>query len=288
MFGFLTSRFQTPGASDKTRNPAWYDRHFAPVLLWVSKKACTHPIHTIVMIACVASYSYLGVLDQGLLERNTDKALGKVDFNTLLAGSQKLRIGEETAWKWEAEEARFGVNVEHVGIQLGSLAPVTNRYQPTQELALITLVFPESSTVDAAPSRNALPRNVSTKLVPSSSSSFSTISSDSSLAFSIPYAEAPDFLMAMQEISAPKEASEAHGSTEAGTREEKKWIMKAARSGNTPGGLRNWARESWTSFVDLLKVCRHLALEWFRKLTQDRTRIPATSSLWPWDILRCI
>lgn len=60
--------------------------------------------------------------------------------------------------------------------------------------------------------------------------------------------------MAMQEISAPEQASESHGDKEAGTHEEKKWIMKAARSGATPGGVRNWIRESWTSFVDLLKV----------------------------------
>lgn len=60
--------------------------------------------------------------------------------------------------------------------------------------------------------------------------------------------------MAMQEISAPAGASESHGSPEAGNHEEKKWIMKAAKNGNTPSGVRNWARESWTSFNDLLKV----------------------------------
>jgi hydroxymethylglutaryl-CoA reductase (NADPH) len=58
----------------------------------------------------------------------------------------------------------------------------------------------------------------------------------------------------MQEIPAPAEASESHGSAAAGDHEEKKWIMKAARSGSGAGGVRNWARESWTSFMDLLKV----------------------------------
>lgn len=60
----------------------------------------------------------------------------------------------------------------------------------------------------------------------------------------------------MQEIAAPEEASESHGSDEEGTKEEKKWIMKAAKSGTSSGGVRNWARESWTSFVDLLQVRR--------------------------------
>lgn len=140
---------------------------------------------------------------------------------------------------------------------------------------MITLVFPESN---ATPSHNDVPRNVSAQLLPPSSNSFSTISHDSSLAFSIPYAEAPDFLMAMQEIAVPGGASESQGSETEGTREEKKWIMKAAKSGNAPGGIRSWARENWTSFVDLLKVrlpqriaCRDT------NNSLDRTPIPETS-----------
>jgi len=113
MFGGLLSRFQSPSSSEKPRHPAWYERHFAPVLLWVAKKACTHPVHTIVMVACVASYSYLGVLDQGLLQRAENSA-GKVDFDTLLAGSQRLRLGKETGWKWEAEEIGVGNKYEQV------------------------------------------------------------------------------------------------------------------------------------------------------------------------------
>lgn len=60
--------------------------------------------------------------------------------------------------------------------------------------------------------------------------------------------------MAMQEISAPEDAAEIQGSDKEGTREEKKWMMRASKNGNTPGGIRNWVHESWTSFVDLLKV----------------------------------
>lgn len=113
MFGFATSRWQS-GASDKVARPGWYDRHLAPVLLSIARKACTHPIHTIVTIAFLASYSYLGVLDKGLLDGNKDSAAGKVDFSTLLAGSKRLRVGEETSWKWEAEEVNLGTKVEQV------------------------------------------------------------------------------------------------------------------------------------------------------------------------------
>jgi hydroxymethylglutaryl-CoA reductase (NADPH) len=120
----------------------------------------------------------------------------------------------------------------------------------------VTLVFPESSAINSAPSQNAVPSNVSVNPLPSSSIFFSSISQDTSLAYSIHYAEAADFLVAMREISAPEDASESHGSEEQGTREEKKWIMKAAKSPNVPGGIRNWAFESWTSFMDVLKVGR--------------------------------
>jgi hydroxymethylglutaryl-CoA reductase (NADPH) len=233
MLGYLTSRWQSTGKPEKT-SPNWFDRHVNPLLLSVAKKACTHPIHTIVTIAFLASYSYLGVLDKGLLESGIEEATSRVDFQTLLAGSKRLRIGEETSWQWEAEENRVGV-------------------QTAQELALVTLVFPESSTVNSAPSQQSVPRNVSAELLPSSSSTFATFSHDTSLAFSIPYAEAADFLETMQEISAPEDASQFQGSDKEGTREEKKWLMRASKNGNAPSGVRNWIIESWTSFVDLLK-----------------------------------
>jgi hydroxymethylglutaryl-CoA reductase (NADPH) len=33
------------------------------------------------------------------------------------------------------------------------------------------------------------------------------------------------------------------------------WIMKAVKNGSSStGGLRNWASNAWTDFLDLLKV----------------------------------
>ncbi|KAH7347068.1 hydroxymethylglutaryl-coenzyme A reductase-domain-containing protein [Pyrenochaeta sp. MPI-SDFR-AT-0127] len=236
MLGYLTSRWQTAGDPKKT-SPGWFDRRVSPILLSVAKKACTHPIHTIVTIAFLASYSYLGVLDKGLLESGADESAGRVDFQTLLAGSKRLRVGEETSWQWEAQEGRTSAHKE----------------KTANEFALVTLVFPDSSTINSAPSQKTIPSNVFAELLPSSSSSFSTLSHDTSLAFSIPYTEAADFLMSMQEISAPEDATQSQGSDKEGTREEKKWMMRASKNGSTPGGVRNWLSESWTSFVDLLK-----------------------------------
>lgn len=121
----------------------------------------------------------------------------------------------------------------------------------------MTLVFPDSSTINSAPSQYAVPSNVSAKLLPSSSNSFSTLSHDTSLAFAVPYTQASDFLASMQEIAAPADAAEMHVSE--GRREEKKWLMRASKHASAPGGIRNWLLGSWTTFVDLLKVRRMVA-----------------------------
>lgn len=60
--------------------------------------------------------------------------------------------------------------------------------------------------------------------------------------------------MTAREISAPETAAQTQGTIKEGTREEKKWMMRASKTVNSPGGIGNWFSESWTSFVDLLKV----------------------------------
>src|SRR5436305_15292292 len=93
-----------------------------------------------------------------------------------------------------------------------------------------------------------IPNNVSARAVPPTANLLSPISRDSSLAFSVPWSEISDFLTAAQEIRDSEEHSK--------DREEKIWIMKAARS-NGYGSHRTYRvllRDGWTSFVDLIKV----------------------------------
>jgi hydroxymethylglutaryl-CoA reductase (NADPH) len=236
MLLFLTSRFNKGEGADKT-NPGWFGRHATPILLSLAKKACTHPIHTIATIAFLASYSYLGLDESVFGSKDVGLAAGKVDYETLLDGSKRLHIGKETYWTWQLDE----------------YASDNVAQKTVQELALVTLVFPEIGGINSAPSQNAVLGNLTARLLPSSSSSFSTISHDTTLAFSIPLTEAPDVLLALQEITAPADASESQGSDDEGTLEEKKWIMRAAKSGHASTGVRNWIRDSWASFTDLLK-----------------------------------
>ncbi|GME47027.1 hypothetical protein GTA08_BOTSDO11753 [Neofusicoccum parvum] len=231
------------GASETVRSrPTWYDRQVSPLLQAVCRRACTHPIHTIVFTALLASTTYLSVIESSLFNGSSADSLGKADFNTLLAGSKTLRVGPATEWKWQADEDRNDVAVDDT----------------YEKLALLTLLFPESTPANApqtAPLGNAvpIPRNSSAELLPSSSTAFSQISHDTSLAFSIPYDEASEFLAAMQELPAPAGASEKH-ETDDGKVEEKKWIMKAVKNASKSSrDLRQWVVESWTSFLDLLK-----------------------------------
>lgn len=259
----MLSRLFGASESVKTR-PTWYDRQISPLLQAVCRRACTHPIHTIVFTALLASTTYLSVIESSLFTGSTTvgSTLGKADFNTLLAGSKTLRVGPATEWTWQADEDRNQVAVEDVShLALNQVsAHANNLLQAYEKLALLTLLFPESTPANApqtAPLGNAvpIPRNSSAELLPSSSSTFSQISHDTSLAFSIPYDEASEFLAAMQELPAPAGASEAQ-QTDDGKVEEKKWIMKAVKkTSNSSHDLRQWVMESWNSFLDLLKVC---------------------------------
>lgn len=125
--------------------------------------------------------------------------------------------------------------------------------QNVQHLALTTFVFPDSSarSPQAPPQARdvAVPANCSAVPIPHTPNMLSPISHDSSLAFAVPYDQISEFLRATQEI--PETID-----TKDGSAEQKKWIMKAARSSGSGSRrvLRIWLTDAWNSFVDLLKV----------------------------------
>jgi hydroxymethylglutaryl-CoA reductase (NADPH) len=77
---------------------------------------------------------------------------------------------------------------------------------------------------------------------------FSPFSHDSSLAFTLPFDQVPQFLKAVQEI--PDTSSDEDDG------EQKKWIMRAARGPAYGSGsaVKLWFADAWGSFVDLIKV----------------------------------
>lgn len=92
---------------DDDAQPGWLNRQVTGGLQAISSRACLHPIHTIVVIALLASTMYVGLLEGSLLDalRTPTNAAGQVDVDFLLSGSRTLRLGESTSWKWQPEDA---------------------------------------------------------------------------------------------------------------------------------------------------------------------------------------
>lgn len=239
----LPSRFRGPQISTPNAQPGWLNRQFTPVLQALSRRACIHPIHTVVIVAFLASTTYIGLLEGSLFDGLATRA-GKADWTSLVEGSRQLYVGEDTAWKWQAQDTD---------------APIA---AGADRLALLTFVFPDSLSTNSrqtAPLSHTvpLPQNLSITTLPSTSNPLAPISQDSALAFSIPYDQAPEFLASAQEIPnvGTLETEQAReGLSAEPVKEQKLWIMKAAKApGSSNGSVRLWASNAWSGFVDLLK-----------------------------------
>ncbi|KAI5304068.1 3-hydroxy-3-methylglutaryl-coenzyme A (HMG-CoA) reductase isozyme [Ascosphaera pollenicola] len=235
--------------SSDSPKPSWINRRVTQVLLAVSDRVCLHPIHTIVVTALLASTTYIGLLEGSLTENVRGVAPGTVNFHGLLEGARNLRIGESTGWEWVSENVD-GVKIYGGGVEVvqGTLGSKAASGQNAKHLALTTFIFPGSSSPSSSGvSSDSLhfPENVSVESIPATPNLFAPISQDSSLAFTVPYEQVSEFLKSVQEIASTDDRSEG---------EQKKWIMKAARS--SPYGSRRaiwiWAYDAYSSFVDLI------------------------------------
>ncbi|KAI9823256.1 MAG: 3-hydroxy-3-methylglutaryl-coenzyme A (HMG-CoA) reductase isozyme [Phylliscum demangeonii] len=222
----------------------WLSSPITGALQSVSRSVCTHPIHTLVFVAVLASTTYIGLLE-GSVFRPTD-AVGPLssptDWKALIEGSKTLCVAGSTGWKWQSDDS--------------GRCPDT----PAQHLALLTLLFPDAlaaGTSQPAPGPDAIPlaAESTSQRLPSTAPAPSPISQDATLAFSVPYDEAPAFLSAAHEIPVATGIKD-----EAGPEDGGRWIMKAATRANplSRRGVRNWARNAWSGLVDLLKNAESL------------------------------
>ncbi|KAK9416401.1 putative 3-hydroxy-3-methylglutaryl-coenzyme A reductase [Seiridium unicorne] len=228
----LPFRFRGEQQNGQPNPPSKLNKKVTPFLQFVSKIACLHPIYTICVIAILASTTYVGVVKESLVDAT--RSVERAEWD-LAEGSRSLIAGPETSWKWQSFDAHVPKEADH--------------------LALVTLVFPESSpeAPQTAPSPHVvpLPNNLSVTHLPSTSNTLSTYAQDSGLAFSVKYSQAAEFLTAAQEIPNDVPGQESR-ETENGSKEKKMWIIKAAK-GQTRNSLVRWARNAWTDFMDLLK-----------------------------------
>jgi hydroxymethylglutaryl-CoA reductase (NADPH) len=246
----LPARFRGPQLDSKTAEPSWLNKQLTPLLQTLSRRACIHPIHTIVIVALLASTTYIGLLDGTLFEPGEHSNVGRAEWKSLVEGSRQLEVGPETSWKWQPRDSNL------------PLEPASDH------LALLTFIFPDSLSTNSpqtAPLAHAvpLPQNLSIKALPSTSNPLAPISQDSALAFSIPYTQAPEFLASAQEI--PNADAEAHsdkarhGLEAELVKEQKMWIMKAAKAHeDSKTTIIKWASNAWSEFVDLLKNAESL------------------------------
>ncbi|KAG0651678.1 3-hydroxy-3-methylglutaryl-coenzyme A reductase [Hyphodiscus hymeniophilus] len=242
---FLPSRFRGAAKTEPAAPPIWLNRKITPSIQSLSRLACIHPIHTVVIVAFLASTTYIGLLESSLFDGVKANAGGKADWASLNEGSRQLRVGPETAWKWQASDSE-------TPIPAGA-----------DHFALLTFVFPDSLAANSpqnAPLAETvpLPQNLSVTALPTTSNPLAPISQDSALAFEVPYSQAPEFLARAQELpnaAAQPLSSESarHGFEAEPLKEQKMWIMKAAKADVTKGSVKHWAINAWTEFVDLLK-----------------------------------
>ncbi len=82
-----------------------------------------HPIHTIVVIALLASTSYVGLLQQSLFETGGQTAHGQghVDVESLLEGGRTLELSSRTSWKWQLDGGSPSKENDKVGNRTISL-----------------------------------------------------------------------------------------------------------------------------------------------------------------------
>jgi hydroxymethylglutaryl-CoA reductase (NADPH) len=216
--------------------PGFYNRQVTPYLQAVSQKACTHPVYTIAFVVVIGSGFYANLLDSGFFQPHASGS-NKVDFAALSAGSRQLHASSETAWKWRVDES-------------GS----SRRQQKSEDdLALVTLAFPDAvSSMYPVPAAQEVPLHDRTSAELVTASGKSSLSSDITLAWSMPYSEAPLFFDSVREIPASRAGGSESDDGSDDEQEQKRWIMKQGHKSNG-AGVFQWFRDSWASFVDLVK-----------------------------------
>ncbi|KAK5107309.1 hypothetical protein LTR62_001402 [Meristemomyces frigidus] len=238
---FIPTRWRRNHDVTDPNQPGPYNRQITPYLQAVSHKACTHPIHTIAFVAILGSAFYVNLLDTGFFAPDPATLANKVDLNVLSAGSRRLHLGEETAWKWQLEENG-----------------ASKRAVSNEELAILTLAFSESyGSPNTAPIAQNVPLldSSTAELLPSSANILGPLSSDVTLAFSMPYTEVPRFLDTAKDIPASSNngLAQAPDNDTDDEPEQARWAMKNGKRNGRSNNILDWARDSWTAFVDLLK-----------------------------------
>ncbi|TQS35448.1 hypothetical protein Golomagni_04131 [Golovinomyces magnicellulatus] len=236
---FLLPTRQSGSDSELAAGPQFINKRITPLVQSLSRRACLYPIHTVVIVALLASTTYIGLLESSIFDGVNSITGGNIDFESLQAGSRQLRAGPETDWKWLLTDS----NVHD---------------SDTDHLSILTFAFPDSLTGSSTriPLENvSFPQNISVKTLPSTPNQLANFKDEITSAYSVPASQTFQFLSGLQELPNASNninfRSDLH--KDQPLREQKKWIMKTAKITVSRTSMKSWAKNSWTAFIDLLK-----------------------------------
>ncbi|RKF65881.1 3-hydroxy-3-methylglutaryl-coenzyme A reductase [Golovinomyces cichoracearum] len=235
---FLPTRL-SGSASELAAGPQFINKRITPLVQSLSRRACLHPIHTVVIVALLASTTYISLLESSLFDGVNSITGGNIDFESLQEGSRQLRAGPETEWKWLLTDSNYyGSDTDH--------------------LSILTFAFSDSLARSSAgiPLENiSFPQNISVKTLPSTPNQLADLNDEITLAYSVPANQTLQFLSGLQELPNTSNNNnfrdDLHNSQP--LREQKKWIMRTAKIAATRSSMKSWAKNSWTAFIDLLR-----------------------------------
>lgn len=102
----LPARLRNDHPDVASSAPGYLNRQVTPCLQSISRRAFTHPIHTIAFIALLASTSYIGLLEGSLFDHANPAGHvpGVADLNSLVDSARTLMLGDETGWEWKIQK----------------------------------------------------------------------------------------------------------------------------------------------------------------------------------------
>ena len=258
---------QRRASAANTSSSNWLRSWLIPNLQAISRRASTHPIHTISLIAILASTTYIALLESSLFEppTRTDVSSGHFDLSGFLMGSKTLITSRDTDWKWQNGLENPGVTAKSVSTTVASTINGTDLSQASKHNAILTLVFPEHTQDDGIqlgiPKQSSIASltNCSLELLPPSKNLLSPISSDTTLTFSLPHDSAGDFLKSVHELPSRQNFHSVADITQSAENGDPQWVMTAMRPSSTSAqrSFKRRVSDAWTAFTDLLKVCTH-------------------------------
>ncbi|KAI5793125.1 putative 3-hydroxy-3-methylglutaryl CoA reductase [Geopyxis carbonaria] len=185
-----------PSALTTKKPPPQWDP-FTPGFSRLSRSATTHPIHTIVIIALLASTTYVSMIENSLFDRSigywNHGGTKRLDF---MDGHVDVAVGEETGWKWKETSMETVPDAKHI--------------------ALLSLKFPATAL------------KTSSAVIPYTTVAELPSDDSSKRVYAVPYEELSSFVSSIRTMPTAEEDETVDG-------EKRQWVMQIGEILGTKG-----------------------------------------------------